>query len=162
MGSLQQNHAAGISIIAFIIAVAVSIGFYQFIYAPEAGRKPTFSKEIVEPVETTEIVIAEGATNENNGLFYVPDDARAILGVSNRVVWYNEDSIAHTVTTDDGYVDAYSGVFDSRQRSEENGGPYVMPGSDFEFLFTRIGEYPYHCEPHPHMVGIIEVVENFS
>jgi plastocyanin len=34
--------------------------------------------------------------------------------------------------------------------------------ADFESLITRVGEYSYHCEPHPHMMGKIEVVENFS
>jgi plastocyanin len=162
MGALQQNHAAGISLIAFIVAVGVSVGFYQFIYVPEASQKPVLRREVVEPAEITEITIAEGAANAENGAFYIPADKRAILGVSNRVIWHNADSIAHTVTTDDGYRDTYSGVFDSRERPKEEGGPYVIPGEDFEFLFTKVGEYPYHCEPHPHMAGQIEVVENFS
>lgn len=162
MGSLQQNHAAGISLIAFIVAVAISVGFYQFIYVPEASQKPVLRREVVEPNEITEITIAEGAANAENGIFYIPADKRAILGVSNRVIWHNADSIAHTVTTDDDYSDTYSGVFDSRVRSEEEGGPYVMPGKDFEFLFTKVGEYSYHCVPHPHMAGKIEVSENFS
>jgi plastocyanin len=162
MGGLQQNQAAGISLIAFIVAVALSVGFYQFIYVPEASQKPVLRREVVEPAEITEVVIAEGAVNAENDEFYVPADKRAILGVSNRVIWRNADSIAHTVTTDDGYRDTYSGVFDSRVRLEEEGGPYVMPGKDFEFLFTKVGEYPYHCVPHPHMAGKIEVVENFS
>ena len=162
MDSLQQNHAAGISLLAFIVAVAISIGFYQFIYVPEAGEKPVLRREVVEPDDITEIVIAEGAANAKNGEFYVPADKRAILGVSNRVIWHNVDLIAHTVTTDDGYSDAYSGLFDSKVRPDAEGGPYVMPGKDFEFLFTNVGVYSYHCEPHPHMAGKIEVVENFS
>jgi plastocyanin len=159
---VQQNHAAGIGMLAFIVAVAVSVGFYQFVYVPEAAKKPTFSWNIVEPEETTEITIVSGAANEGNGQFYVPDDKRVILGVSNRVVWHNADTVAHTVTSDDGYRDAYSGLFDSRQRPQAEGGPYIMPGTGFAFTFTRIGEYLYHCEPHPYMAGTIEVVEDFS
>lgn len=162
MNGLQQNDVAGITMIAFIIAVAVSAGFYQFIYVPGAGMKPTFSKDVIEPEQITEISIAAGAASENNGLYYVPDDKRAVLGVSNKVVWHNEDSIAHTVTSDNGHRDAYSGLFDSRERSEVDGGPYISPGTDFVFIFTTIEEYRYHCEPHPHMAGTIEVVEDTS
>src|SRR5688572_25871171 len=108
MGGLQQNHTAGISLIAFIVAVAISVGFYQFIYVPEASQKPVLRGEVVEPGEVTEITIAEGAADAENGVFYIPADERAILGVSNRVIWHNADSIAHTVTTDDGYSDIYS------------------------------------------------------
>ena len=162
MDELQQNHAAGISLITFIITIAASIAFYQFIYFPEAGKKPVFPPDVIQPDETSMITIAEGAANEGNGAFYVPDEKRVVLGISNRVIWHNADSVAHTVSTDDGYRDKYSGRFDSLMRSEEDGGPYVIPGGEFEFVFTKAGEYPYHCEPHPHMGGKIEVVENFS
>jgi plastocyanin len=162
MDGLQQNHAAGISLIAFVIAVAASIGFYQFVYVPEASKKPVFPTDVIRPEGTTIITIAEGAANQNNVAFYVPAEERAILGVSNRVMWYNADSIAHTVSTDDGYRDMYSGLFDSLARSEEDGGPHIAPGGTFEFLFTKTGAYPYHCEPHPHMSGKVEIVENFT
>lgn len=162
MDSLQQSHAASISLIAFVFAVAASIGFYQFIYVSEASRKPVFPREVIEPEELTSITIAQGAANENNGAFYVPDEERVVLGISNKVIWHNADSIAHTVSSDDGYGDAFSGSFDSLVRPEEEGGPYVMPGENFEFLFTKLGEYLYHCVPHPHMAGKIDVVENFS
>lgn len=148
--------------VAFIIAVALSVGFYQFICVPEAGRIPSFPKSVIEPDKISEVTIAEGTSNKGNGQFYVPTDKQVVLGISNRVVWHNADSIAHTVTSDDGYKDAYSGVFDSRERTTEDGGPYVLPGKNFEFLFTRTGEYSYHCEPHPHMVGKIIVAESFS
>jgi plastocyanin len=92
----------------------------------------------------------------------VKKDERATLEISNLVVWENKDTIPHTVTTDDGYRDAYSGVFDSRERPSEEGGAFVMPGLTYEFLFTKAGQYAYHCEPHPWMQGSIEIVENFA
>ena len=36
----MENQAAGISIIAFIVAVGVSMGYYQFVYLPQANAKP--------------------------------------------------------------------------------------------------------------------------
>ena len=35
------------------------------------------------------------------------------LGETNKVVWTNQDTTAHTVTTDTGYSDPTSGEFDS-------------------------------------------------
>ena len=156
------SHTAGIVITAFIIAVAVSIGYYQFVYIPEASRRPVLPQEVLEPEETVEVSIAEGAANPDNGRFFVPTDVRATMGVSNRVVWTSDDTVPHTVTTDDGYQDPYSGLFDSRERPEEEGGPFVMPGEEYQFLFTQLGEYSYHCEPHPWMTGIVRVVESFA
>jgi len=152
------NHAAGISVITFVVAVAVSMGYYQFVYIPQASAKPTLPEEVVNPAEVTEVTIAEGASLPTNGQFFVPKETRATIGLSNKVVWTNTDITGHTVTTDDGYTDLINGVFDSVQQS----GSIIMPGQTFEFTFTQVGQYAYHCEPHPHMQGSIEIVENFA
>jgi hypothetical protein len=39
------NHAGGISVIAFVVAVAISMGYYQFVYIPEANAKPRSQKQ---------------------------------------------------------------------------------------------------------------------
>jgi plastocyanin len=158
----MANHAGGISIIAFVVALSVSIGYYQFVYIPEANAKPIIKEEVLNPTDRTIIIIVEGSSLESNPDFYVKKDERATLEISNLVVWENKDTIPHTVTTDDGYRDAYSGVFDSRERPSEEGGAFVMPGLTYEFLFTKAGQYAYHCEPHPWMQGSIEIVENFA
>lgn len=155
-------NTAGISIVAFVVAVGISLAYYQFVYIPEENRRPVISQEILEPEETTEVSIAVGASNEGNDQFYVPASTRATLTVSNRVVWTNEDSVPHTVTSDTDYEDPYSGVFDSQARPEEEGGPFVMPGETYEFLFTQLGTYEYHCVPHPWMQAQVEVVESFA
>jgi plastocyanin len=154
-----SNHAGGISMAAFIVAVAVSIGYYQFVYVPQANAKPHLPKEITDPASTFTVTISEGSTNQANGKFFVPKDARATIGIDNRVVWKNNDQTPHTVTSDDGYVDQINGKFDSQARPDE---PFVMPGKDFTFTFTKVGTYHYHCEPHPWMQGSVEIVENFA
>jgi plastocyanin len=152
------NHAGGISVITFVVAVAVSMGYYQFIYIPQANAKPTLPEEVLNPAEVTEVSIAEGASLPTNGEFFVPKEARGTIGISNKVEWTNGDITGHTVTTDDGYTDLINGVFDSTQQL----GSIVMPGETFEFTFTQVGEYAYHCEPHPHMQGSVEIVESFA
>ena len=59
------------------------------------------------------------------------------------VRWINRDPVAHTVT------------------SEEDGwtSPLIGPGEVFEHTFTRPGEYPYHCVPHPYMQARVTVLE---
>ena len=153
----MANHAGGISIVTFVVAVAVSMGYYQFVYLPEANAKPVLPEEITNPRETTAIEMVEGSSLESNPRNFVPAEARAALGLSNRVVWTNNDGVAHTVTNDD-YVDRLNGPFDSTEQL----GTLIMPGETFEFTFTKEGEYPYHCDPHPWMKGVVAVVPNFA
>ena len=148
--------------VTFIVALAVSMTYYQFVYIPEANAKPVLPDEVINPAEETKVTISPGSSVESNPQFFVPKDARTTIGISNKVIWENQDTVPHTVTTDTGYVDAYSGTFDSRERPQEEGGAFVMPSSTFEFLFTKVGEYGYHCEPHPWMQGKVEVIENFA
>lgn len=61
-----------------------------------------------------------------------------------RVVWVNcadANEQAHTTTSDDG-------VWDS---------PLMVRGGTFSRTFENAGEYPYHCEPHPFMRGVVIV-----
>ena len=82
---------------------------------------------------------------------------RGIIGISNKIVWTNDDVTAHTVTSDNQYVDKINGPFDSIKSIG-----LIPPKQTFEFTFTAEGEYPYHCEPHPWMTGKVIMVENFS
>ncbi len=142
--------------VAFVVAVGVSIGYYQYVYVPSVNAKPILPDEIVNPPETTDIQIVEGAASETNGRFYVPAEIRATIGIENRVVWTNNDGVAHSVTSDD-YVDQINGKFDSMDTIG-----LIPPGETFEFTFTKVGEYSYYCVPHPHMTGKVIVVENFA
>ncbi len=157
-----MSNAGGISIVAFVVAVGISIGYYQYIYIPEVNAKPILKEEILNPSDTFQVQIVEGSSLESNGRFFVPKDARTTIEIDNRVRWTNNDAVPHTVTTDDGYVDQINGPFNSLEQQELVPGGFLMPGTTFEFVFTEVGKYPYHCEPHPWMQGSIEVVENFA
>jgi plastocyanin len=153
----MNNYAAGISMIAFILTVAVSMGYYQFVYLPQANSKPHLPKEILEPAETVKVGILEGSSQPSQQKNFDPKDSRGVLGVSNKVVWTNHDVTAHSVTSDTQYSDQINGPFDSM-----NTIGLLAPQKTFEFTFTKKGEYPYHCEPHPWMTGKVAIVENFS
>lgn len=153
----MANHAGGISIITFVVALAVSMGYYQFFYLPEANAKPILPEEVLKPRGTTEVQIVEGASLESNPRNFVPNDVRGVLELSNKVVWTNNDVTAHSVTNDD-YVDKINGPFDSIEKM----GSLILPGKTFEFTFTAEGEYSYYCTPHPFMRGVVEIVPNFA
>ncbi|MBI2022659.1 cupredoxin family copper-binding protein [Candidatus Daviesbacteria bacterium] len=57
------------------------------------------------------------------------------------VTWTNKDSIAHTVT-------ANNGNFDSRN---------IGPGESFSYKFTSSGSFSYFCKIHPDMKGVVTV-----
>lgn len=153
---LMTSHAAGISIISFVIAVSMSIGYYQYFYIPEVNAKPILPDETLSPPETAHVEIVEGAALESNGRFFDPREIRTTIGIDNKIIWINNDTVAHSVTSDD-YVDQINGKFDSLDTIG-----LVPPSGTYEFTFTKVGEYPYYCVPHPHMTGKVLVIENFA
>lgn len=64
------------------------------------------------------------------------------LPVGAIVVWYNNDSVTHTVTARDN-------LFDSGNLSPGE------PGDTFQYTFERSGIFEYYCKIHPSMVGEI-------
>ena len=56
----MENHAAGISIITFVIAVVRVMGYYQFVYIPQANAKPQLPSEVLNPPQTTNVIIIDG------------------------------------------------------------------------------------------------------
>jgi putative lipoprotein len=63
------------------------------------------------------------------------------LPVGTIVIWYNNDSVAHTVTARDN-------SFDSGNLSS---------GDTFLYIFEQSGELEYYCKTHPSMVGKITI-----
>src|SRR5919199_1260336 len=138
MEKVRENYSAGISMLAFVIAVAVSLGYYQFVYFPESHAKPSVPKEISNPPNSVKVTISEGSSLPSNPQNFVPKNARSVLGVDNKIVWTNTDTTAHSVTTDTDFHDKLNGKFDSLETIG-----LVSPGKTFEFTFTEEGEFPY-------------------
>jgi plastocyanin len=63
------------------------------------------------------------------------------VAVGTTVTWTNQDSTAHTVTSD-------TGAFDSGQ---------LAPGATFSQTFMTPGTFAYHCQIHPFMTATIVV-----
>ena len=148
MSKPTSSHAYGIGVIARIIGMSVSMVFYTSFYVPESLAKPSVSEHILNPELDFIIEIVPGAVIDGNEN-YVPNKAKVLLGISNKVIWQNLDDTPHTVTPDHRTSDAYSGDFGSVG--------VIKPGESFEFLFTDAQEILYHCEPHPWMTGKISI-----
>ena len=74
--------------------------------------------------------------------------------VGQTVVWTNDDSAFHTVTSGTAGAADAGKEFDSGLT-----GPTALTGKGktFEHTFDRIGDYPYFCSLHPAMVGNVIV-----
>ena len=131
--------------------------YYQFVFLPEANAKPQLPKEVLEPAEHGNVAIIEGSAQPSQSKNFEPKEVTGIMGISNKIVWTNDDVTAHSVTSDNQYVDKVNGPFDSIKSIG-----LLAPKQTFEFTFTAEGEYAYHCEPHPWMTGKVKIVENFS
>ena len=63
------------------------------------------------------------------------------LPVDTTILWYNVDSVDHTVTARDN-------SFDSGR---------ISPNETFKYTFEEPGEIEYYCKIHPSMVGKITI-----
>jgi len=84
---------------------------------------------------------------ETNSCF-VP--AEAIIDVGGEVTWKNDDTAAHTVTSGDltNDPDNVGTEFDSS---------LFGPGKTFSKTFETAGAFPYFCQVHPWMTGVVTV-----
>ena len=103
--------------------------------------------KVIEPT-TVEVSLPPGSSvlgcEEENACF-IPFSVS--INVGDTVVWSNDDSAAHTVTSGTP-SDGPDGIFDSS---------IFMSATTFEQVFSESGNYDYFCMVHPWMVGQIQV-----
>lgn len=117
---------------------------------------PTFQEATVSPIasstaETLTPPVAvlsptEGATPaatrvEVSILNFAYQPANITTDRGSTIVWLNRDTVAHTVTADDGSFDSGS----------------IAPGDAFEQRLEKVKSYLYSCSFHPQMKGIITI-----
>ncbi len=100
-----------------------------------------FYSNLIPSTPTVVVVIIPNGASENLHLGFEPSKITIVIGVNNTVVWKNEDSDWHT---------AHSNI------PEFNSG-LIQAGDSFTHTFLRAGTYPYHCDPHPWMTGVVFV-----
>jgi plastocyanin len=86
------------------------------------------------------VFIVPGAADLNNDQSFVPQFIS--MPIKSMVYWTNDDSIQHTVTSDE------EGLFDSGS---------ISPSDTYDNTFDTPGEFGYHCSIHPWMTGRVMV-----
>ncbi len=101
--------------------------------------------------DNTQVSIVPGASTLTDTAFS-PNSIEVTVGQT--VVWTNDDSAFHTVTSGTAGAADVGKEFDSGLT-----GPTALTskGKTFEHTFDRIGDYPYFCTLHPAMVGTVIV-----
>ena len=101
--------------------------------------------------DNTQVSIVPGASTLTDTA-YSPNSIEVTVGQT--VVWTNDDSAFHTVTSGTAGAADVGKEFDSGLT-----GPTALTskGKTFEHTFDRIGDYPYFCTLHPAMVGTVIV-----
>ncbi len=92
------------------------------------------------------MVILDGAFYPGAAPGYSPVHITIVIGVNNTVIWTNNDSATHTVTSD--AVPAGAPLFNSG---------IINSGGTYIYTFTVPGSYHYYCELHGWMFGAITV-----
>jgi plastocyanin len=91
------------------------------------------------PTPTTANVGIPAGARTLGSAAYAPNPVTISAGST--VTWTNNDTIAHTSTSDNG-------AFDSGA---------IAAGGKFSFTFNTKGTFPYHCTFHPGMVASVIV-----
>jgi plastocyanin len=82
---------------------------------------------------------ARAGTVSVMNMMFMPGTVSTTLG--GPVTWTNKDSLAHTVTSDQG-------LWNSGTK---------LPGATYTRTFTSAGTFAYHCSIHPEMHGKVSV-----
>ena len=106
----------------------------SFVILPGLNVTPT-SPQI------TVVSIPAGASTLNFPNGFQPATITVVVGVNNTVGWQNLDSAVHSAHSDQGLF--FSGD--------------IPPGYTNYYTFTKIANYPYHCNQHSWMAGTVIV-----
>jgi len=98
--------------------------------------------------DTAPASITSGAAGKTTNA-YSPNPIN--LSVGDTVIWTNNDSTVHTVTSGSG------GNPDGKFDSSPNFNSLMTPQATFSHTFLEAGEFPYYCGLHPNMVGTVVV-----
>jgi plastocyanin len=152
---LAMKHSTLTKPIGSIVGIAAATGIIMWLafgfVSPDTYMIPQ-QVGVEEPTEDITpagpifaIQILEDSTVEGNP-DYSPDIAVVTQGYV--VEWTNEDPIAHTVTSSEGFGE----LFDSSMMNE--GDVFTLDTTNLE-----IGEYEYTCSFHPWMIATLVIEE---
>jgi len=117
-------------LIICILTAVLLLGCASYSSSPSTQQLPGGGQT---PPGTNEVTV------NISGYRFQPASIQVAAGT--KVTWVNYDSVAHTVTADNGAFDL--GQF-----------PH---GDSRSYTFNKTGVYAYHCSIHPSMTGSVTV-----
>ena len=104
---------------------------------------------------TYDINIPTGAGQEFSPYFWQNEKDGSTTGdieifIGDTITWKNADTEFHDITSG-SEAKGPDGIFASKPFS---------PGNSFTYKFFEIGVFPYYCTLHPHMTGVVYVVQD--
>jgi plastocyanin len=123
-----------------LVALAIAVGFISLGLIPyTAAAQTTHENNVTIP--------AGASMKPENG--FEPKTINVKTGET--VTWKNNDNSLHTVISGKGLNDPNNGkAFDSGLTS-------LIPGKSWSHQFIIAGTFPYFCELHPAMTGLVVV-----
>ncbi len=119
------------SILLTVICITACGGGYSSPSAPSAAPAPA-------PAGSTTVTIPSGASTQTATAFGANP---LTISTGTTISWLNSDNTIHTSSADG---------------SQWSSGD-IPPGGRFNFTFTSAGQFTYHCQTHPNMIGTIIV-----
>lgn len=119
--------------IVIILVITVAIIAIYFVYSKNYNAPAPAVTNTDNPI--TNKAEANVTVNIKNFSF---EPKTLTVKPGTEVTWVNNDSVAHTVTSDS------SSILNS---------PTLAPGQSFSFTFAETGSINYHCAIHPSMKG---------
>jgi YVTN family beta-propeller protein len=92
-------------------------------------------KIVVQPQQKAAISGSDQAGVNSSILAMAFSDPLITVKPGEAITWFNDDAIAHTVTSDQGLWDSGN----------------IMPGKSCSLVLKQPGQYTYHCSNHPFM-----------
>lgn len=141
-------------IVLYVVVGGTLYGLvYYFIFAGKGGYNYDISNTTSETQTQTQATSPQdnSATGEPtapqstsvtiSNFAFSPKQLSVKAGTT--VTWTNNDSVAHTVTSDDGFFE--SGTLNA--------------GGTYSYVFPAPGTYNYYCRPHPYMTATVVVTQ---
>lgn len=139
------------SLIAVVVAAAVVLVGGVAIYAANQNKSDStsgMSSSEMKDMDSDNMADKSSGTAEATNSVTIQDFAYSpkhiTIKVGTTVTWTNQDSVRHNVTADtDGGPN----------------GPLLAKSETYSYTFKKVGDFEYHCSPHPYMKGTVTVTE---
>jgi plastocyanin len=145
----SRMRAVSSRIVALIVIIVVALAVVTYLAYLGTGKTTTGPLPV-------QILIPSGAQNTPSGwnnshlissAYFNPATITVVIGVNSTVIWRNNDSTNHTVSS-----------FVTPAGAPSFSSPQIQPGGSYSYTFTVPGTYQYYCYLHPWMGGQIIVI----